>query len=45
VDVVDDEDGFATALGTGGVVSKAGGSGGGVIDVEGTREVERVTEK
>jgi hypothetical protein len=45
VDVVDDEDGFATALGTGGVVSKAGGSGGGVIEVEGTREVERVTEK
>jgi hypothetical protein len=45
VDVVDDEDGFAAALGTGGVVSKARGSGGGVIDVEGTCEEERVIEK
>jgi hypothetical protein len=45
VDVVDDEDGFATARGAGSVVSKARGVGGGVIDVEGAREVEGVVEK
>jgi hypothetical protein len=45
VDVVDDEDGFATAQGAGGVASEARGAGGGVIDVEGAREVEGVVEK
>jgi hypothetical protein len=35
VDVVDDEDGFAAAQ----------GAGGGVVDVEGAREVEGVIEK
>jgi hypothetical protein len=45
VDVVDDEDGFAAAQGAGGVVSKAWGAGGGVIDVEGAREVEGVIKK
>jgi hypothetical protein len=45
VDVVDDEGGFATARGAGGVVSKARGAGGGAVDVEGTREVEGVIEK
>jgi hypothetical protein len=45
VDVVDDEDGFPTARGAGGVVSEARGAGGGVVDVEGTREVEGVIEK
>jgi hypothetical protein len=45
VDVVDDEDDFAAARGAGGVVSKARGAGGGVIDVEGTREVEDVVKK
>jgi hypothetical protein len=35
VDVVDDEDGFTAAR----------GAGGGVIDVEGAREVEGVVEK
>jgi hypothetical protein len=45
VDVVDDEDGFATARGAGGVVSGAQGAGGGAVDVEGTREVEGVVEK
>jgi hypothetical protein len=35
VDVVDDEDGFATAR----------GAGGGAVDVEGTREVEGVIRK
>jgi hypothetical protein len=35
VNVVDDEDGFAAAR----------GAGGGVVDVEGTREVEGVIEK
>jgi hypothetical protein len=45
VDVVDDEDGFATARGAGGVVSEARGAGGGVIDVEGTREVKGVIKK
>jgi hypothetical protein len=45
VDVVDDEDGFATARGVGDVVSEARGAGGGVVDVEGAREVEGVIEK
>jgi hypothetical protein len=45
VDVVDDEDGFAAARGAGGVVSEAQGAGGGVVDVEGTCEVEGVIEK
>jgi hypothetical protein len=45
VDVVDDEDGFAAARGAGGVISKAWGAGGGVVDVEDTREVEGVIEK
>jgi hypothetical protein len=45
VDVVDDEDGFAATRGAGGVVSEARGGGGGVVDVEGTREVEGVIEK
>jgi hypothetical protein len=45
VDVVDDEDGFAAARGVGGVVSRARGAGGGVIDVEGAHEVEGVIEK
>jgi hypothetical protein len=45
VDVVDDKDGFATARGAGGVVSKAQSTGGGVIDVEGAREVEGVIKK
>jgi hypothetical protein len=45
VDVVDDEYGFAVARGAGGVVSEARGAGGGVIDVEGTHEVEGVVEK
>jgi hypothetical protein len=45
VDVVDDEDGFATAWGAGGVISKAQGAGGGVIDVEGAHEVEGVIKK
>jgi hypothetical protein len=45
VDVVDDEDGFAVARGAGGVVSKARGASGGVIDVEGAREVEGVLQK
>jgi hypothetical protein len=43
--VVDDEDGFSAARGAGGVVSKARGADGGVIDVEGAREVECVIEK
>jgi hypothetical protein len=42
VDVVDDEDGFPAARGTGGVVSEPRGAGGGVVDVEGTREVKGV---
>jgi hypothetical protein len=42
VDVVDDEDGFAAARGAGGVVSEARDAGGGVVDVEGTREFECV---
>jgi hypothetical protein len=46
VDVVDDEDGFAAARGVGGgVVSKARDSSGGVIDVEGAREVKGVIKK
>jgi hypothetical protein len=36
------EDGFAAARGASGVVSKARGAGGGVVDVEGTHEVEGV---
>jgi hypothetical protein len=45
VDVVDDEDGFAAAQGASGVISKARGADGGVVDVEGAREVEGVVEK
>jgi hypothetical protein len=46
VDVVDDEDGFAAARGAGGVISEAqGAGGGGVVDVEGAREVKGVVEK
>jgi hypothetical protein len=45
VDVVDDKDGFAAAQGAGGVVSKARGAGGGVVDVEGAREVKGVIKK
>jgi hypothetical protein len=45
VDVVDDEDGFPTARGAGGVVSEVRGAGGGVVDVEGACEVEGVIEK
>jgi hypothetical protein len=45
VDVVDDEDGFAAARGAGGVVSEARGASGGVIDVEGAREIKGVIEK
>jgi hypothetical protein len=45
VDVVNDEHGFASARGAGGVVSEARRAGGGVIDVEGTHEVEGVVEK
>jgi hypothetical protein len=44
--VDDDEDNFAAAQGAGGgVVSEARGASGGVIDVEGAREVEGVIEK
>jgi hypothetical protein len=42
VDVVDDEHGFPTARGAGGVVSEARGAVGGAVNVEGTREVEGV---
>jgi hypothetical protein len=45
VDVVDDEDGFAAAQGAGGVFSEERGAGGGVVNVEGTHEVEGVNEK
>jgi hypothetical protein len=45
VDVLDDEDSFATVRGAGGVISEARGAGGGVINVEGAREVEGVVEK
>jgi hypothetical protein len=41
----DEEDGFAAAQGAGGVVSEARCAGGGVVDVEGAREVECVIEK
>jgi hypothetical protein len=44
VDVVDEKDGFATARGSGGVISEARGAGG-VVDVEGAREVKGVIEK
>ena len=45
MDVVDDEDSFAIARGAGGVISEARGASGGVVDVEGTCEVEGVVEK
>jgi hypothetical protein len=45
MDVVDKEDGFATARGAGGVVSEARGAGGGVVDVEGACEVKGVIKK
>jgi hypothetical protein len=45
VDVVDNEDSFAAARGDGGVVSEARAAAGGVIDVEGAREVEGVVKK
>jgi hypothetical protein len=45
VDVVDDEDGFPAARGAVGLVYEARGAGGGVIYVEGAREVEGVVEK
>jgi hypothetical protein len=45
VDVVDDKDGFAATRGAGGVVSKARGAGGDVVDVEGAHEVDGVIEK
>jgi hypothetical protein len=45
VDVVDDEDGFAAARGASGVISEAGGAGGGVVNVEGACEVEGVIKK
>jgi hypothetical protein len=45
VNVVDDEDGFAAAWGASGVISKARGAGGGVVDVEGSRDVEGVIKK
>jgi hypothetical protein len=45
VDVVDDEDGFAVARGVGDVVSETRDAGGGVVNVEGTREVKGVIEK
>jgi hypothetical protein len=45
MDVVDDEDGFAAARGAGGIVSEARGASGGVVDVEGAREVEGVVKK
>jgi hypothetical protein len=45
VDVVDDKDGFATMRGAGGVVSKARGASGGVVNVEGACEVEGVVKK
>jgi hypothetical protein len=43
VDVVDDEDSFPAARGAGGVISEA--QGGGVVDVEGAREVDGVVKK
>jgi hypothetical protein len=45
MDVVVDEDGFAVARGAGVIVSEAWGASGGVIDVEGAREVEGVVKK
>jgi hypothetical protein len=45
VDVVDNEDSFAAARGAAGVISEARGAGGGVVDVEGAREVEGVVKK
>jgi hypothetical protein len=45
VDVVDNEDDFAAARGAGGVVSEARGAGGGVVNMEGTCEVEGVVKK
>jgi hypothetical protein len=45
LDVVDDEDGFVATRGAGGVVFEAWGAGGGVVNVEGAREVEGVIEK
>jgi hypothetical protein len=45
MDVVDEEDGFAVARGVVGVISEARGAGGGVVDVEGAREVEGVVKK
>jgi hypothetical protein len=45
VDVVDDKDGFAATWSAGGVISEAWGAGGGVINVEGAREVKGVIEK
>jgi hypothetical protein len=45
VDVVDKEDGFAAAQGASGVISEARGAVGGVVDVEGAREIEGVIEK
>jgi hypothetical protein len=43
MDVVDDEDGFATARGASGVIFEAQGAGG--VDVEGASEVEGVIKK
>jgi hypothetical protein len=43
--MVDDEDGFAAARDADGVISEARGAGGGVVDVEDSREVEGVVEK
>jgi hypothetical protein len=45
VHVVDDKDGFAAARDASGVISKARGAGGGVVDVEDAREVEGVVKK
>jgi hypothetical protein len=45
VDVVDDEYGFPAARGAGDVIFEARGAGGGVVNVEGTREVKGVIEK
>jgi hypothetical protein len=45
VDVVDDKDGFAASQGAGGVISEARGASGGIVNVEGTCEVEGVIEK
>jgi hypothetical protein len=45
VDVVDDVDGFAAARGVAGVFSEARGAGGGVVNVEGAREVDGVIKK